>query len=135
MKKALLFFIFLISITALFGCTINRTVKQPAVTENAASIQKSSVSQKVTYDNKSVDYPNQEFTAGQTALDLVKQLPDVTIKGEGQNAYVTGITNRLASDQKKEYWSLIINNKPSEVGAGSYLLKSGDQIEWKLQNY
>ena len=76
-----------------------------------------------------------EVGAGTTALDLLKQSTKVTTKGEGENAFVVEINGRKADDAKKEFWSFYINGKMSAVGAGGYLLKNGDKIEWKIENY
>ncbi|MBI5127281.1 DUF4430 domain-containing protein [Candidatus Roizmanbacteria bacterium] len=72
---------------------------------------------------------------GNTALQLTQERMDVDVRGEGKNAYVTGINGREADSKKKEYWAFYVNGKPAEVGAGSYILKQGDKIEWKIENY
>ncbi len=72
---------------------------------------------------------------GTTALDLTQQRMAVSVKGEGSNAYVVGINGRDADSSKKEYWAFYVNGKLSDVGAGSYQLKSGDKIEWKIEKY
>jgi hypothetical protein len=73
---------------------------------------------------------------GKTALELLKAKdPKAVTKGEGANAYVTTINGYTASDAKKEYWSFLVNGKASEVGAGSYVTKASDQIEWKIATY
>lgn len=72
---------------------------------------------------------------GKTALDVTDQNVDLETSGEGVNAFVTGINGRKADSDKKEFWELIINGKSSEVGAGSYTVKEGDKIEWKISNF
>jgi hypothetical protein len=73
---------------------------------------------------------------GKTALELLKANdPKAATKGDGANAYVTTINGYTASDTKKEYWALYVNGKMSDVGAGSYVTKDGDQIEWKIATY
>ena len=61
--------------------------------------------------------------------------PGADVRGEGKNAYVTGINGREADTKKKEYWAFYVNGKPATVGAGSYILKQADKIEWKIENY
>lgn len=73
--------------------------------------------------------------AGQTALDLIQKTAEVKVKGEGKNAFVTAINNVEAQEAKKQFWAFYVNGKPAEVGAGSYVLKNGDIIEWKLETY
>ena len=81
------------------------------------------------------DFIKQEIISGKTALDLTKEKASVKIKGEGVNAYVTEINRQETLNSKKEYWAFYVNGKMAEVGAGSYQLKDGDKIEWKIEKY
>jgi len=81
------------------------------------------------------DFIKQEVVSNKTALDFTKEKAKISMKGDGTNAYIVGINGRLAEDSKKEFWSFYINGKMSEVGAGSYILKDGDKIEWKIGEY
>ncbi len=72
---------------------------------------------------------------GNTALELTQERMAVDVRSEGKSAYVTGINGRKADGKKKEYWAFYINGKPATVGAGSYILKQGDKIEWKIEKY
>lgn len=76
-----------------------------------------------------------EIEEGKTALDLLQQSSEVKTKGEKENAYVIEINGKKADDAKKEFWSLYINGTIAPVGAGSYVLKNGDSIEWKIETY
>jgi hypothetical protein len=81
------------------------------------------------------DFVKQEITIGKTALDLTREKAIIKTKGEGVNAYVTEINGQEALNSKKEYWAFYVNGKMAEVGAGSYKLKDGDKIEWKIEKY
>lgn len=81
------------------------------------------------------DFIKQEITIGKTALDLTKEKANIKTKGEGANAYVTEINGQEALNSKKEYWAFYVNGKPATVGAGSYKLKAGDRIEWRIEKY
>jgi len=81
------------------------------------------------------DFSKQEIAVGKTALDLTKEKADIKTKGEGTSAYVTEINGVMAQDAKKEYWAFYVNGKMATVGAGSYKLKSGDKIEWRIEKY
>jgi hypothetical protein len=72
---------------------------------------------------------------GKTALDLTKQVAKVETKGKGENAFVISIDGKVADSAKKEFWELLINGKSAEVGAGSYKIKDGDKIEWRISTY
>ena len=81
------------------------------------------------------DFIKQEIISGKTALDLTKEKASVQIKGEGTNAYVTEINGQEALNAKKEYWAFYVNGEIAEIGAGSYQLKEGDRIEWRIEKY
>lgn len=74
---------------------------------------------------------------GQTALEVTQKATggQVETSGEGINAFVTSINGRKADDSKKEYWELVVNDKPASVGAGSYKVKNGDAITWRISKY
>lgn len=73
---------------------------------------------------------------GKTALELLKAKdPSAVTKGEGANAFVTTVGGYTASEAKKEFWALYVNDKMSDMGAGSYITKSTDRIVWKIQTY
>lgn len=81
------------------------------------------------------DFKEIKIKKGKTALDLLKENEKIVKRGDGKNAFITSINNRVANNSKKEFWAFYINNKYAEVGAGSYVLKSLDKIEWKIQTY
>jgi len=81
------------------------------------------------------DFIKQDVSVNKTALDLTKEKANVKTKGDGVNAYVTEIDGITAQDSKKEYWAFYVNGKMAEVGAGSYKLREGDKIEWKIEKY
>ena len=81
------------------------------------------------------EFVKQEIISGKTALDLTKEKAIVKIKGEGMNAYVTEINGMEALNSKKDFWAFYVNSKMAEVGAGSYKLKDGDKIEWRIEKY
>lgn len=72
---------------------------------------------------------------GKTALDATKKVTDVVTSGEGEMAFVTSINDREADASKNEFWELVINGEPAQVGAGSYEIKDGDKIEWRVSTF
>lgn len=74
---------------------------------------------------------------GKTALDLTQEATGgkVVTKGTGENAFVLAINGRTASDTKKEYWEIDVNGAQLQVGSGSYTVKEGDKILWKIATY
>ncbi|MNW50347.1 hypothetical protein D3C74_277980 [compost metagenome] len=77
-----------------------------------------------------------EGVAGKTALELlIVADPTAVVQGEGENAFVTGIGGREAQDSAKEFWALYVNGEMAQVGAGSLVTETGDEITWKLETY
>lgn len=129
MKKILLFVLFFLIIISGYFFYQNKllSTKKSVVQQQNLTVYLKLVGQ--------TDFIKQEVAVNKTALDLTKEKAKVVTKGEGANAYVTEINGQEALNSKKEYWALYINGKLAEVGAGSYQLKDGDKIEWKIEKY
>lgn len=69
---------------------------------------------------------------GKTALELLNLNAKAVSTGEGANAFVTAI-NGYSPDIKKEFWAFYVNGQQAQVGAGSYITKDTDTIEWRLE--
>ena len=128
MKKSLFFIIaFLIIVFGYFVYQNKLTTKKSAVQQQTITAYLKVYGQK--------DFNKRTITLGKTALDLTKEKESIVTKGDGANAYIIGINGIAAQSSKKEYWAFYVNGKMAEVGAGSYILKDGDKIEWKLATY
>ncbi|MGC5166501.1 DUF4430 domain-containing protein [Luteimicrobium sp. DT211] len=80
-----------------------------------------------------ITYPGAD---GETALDLLLGVdPTAKVKGTGKNAFVVGIGGRTADDAKHEFWSLEVDGKQAQVGAGTLKTKDGETITWTLATY
>ncbi len=75
------------------------------------------------------------YVEGMTALEVTKIATnsEVVAQGEGTEAYVLEILGQ--SLDKREFWEFLINDQTALVGAGSYKVKSGDKIEWKISKF
>ena len=77
-----------------------------------------------------------EFEEGMSAYDALKILADnydmsVKVSGVGQAVYVKGINGLNEFDYGgRSGWKYKVNGSYPSVGAGSYVLKDGDQVEW-----
>ncbi|WP_162616381.1 DUF4430 domain-containing protein [Xylanimonas allomyrinae] len=84
-------------------------------------------------DGTEVSY---QGVAGKTALEWLLALdPQAFADGEGANAFVTTIGGRASDQSKNEFWAFYVNGEQAQVGAGSYVMKDGDEITWKLETY
>ncbi len=93
-----------------------------------------SVKQIITIDDKK-NQSSARIKIGSTALQLLTSTHKVISKGNKENAYITSIDGRMASEADKEFWSFSVNGKQAQVGAGSYFVKNNDTIEWKIETY
>ena len=86
-------------------------------------------------DSQVLSVQDLEVKEGSTALEATSQVADIETSGEGEMAFVTSINGRKADEAKKEFWELLINGESSQVGAGSYKVKNGDKIEWRISRF
>lgn len=68
---------------------------------------------------------------GIDALTLLKKHAKVQAKHYSFGDLVTSINGSAGNGPK--YWTFYINGKEAQVGAGSYITKNQDKLEWKLQ--
>ena len=88
------------------------TTPTPTVTESTSDV---------------VSYQGEE---GKTALVLLQENAEVEMSGEGEMAFVTSI-NGVEADSSHQFWAFYVNGEQAQVGAGSYVTKADDEIEWK----
>jgi hypothetical protein len=72
---------------------------------------------------------------GKTALSATENMAKIETSGTGINAFITSINGRAADSKKNEFWELLINGGSAQVGAGSYIIQSGDSIQWHITTY
>ena len=69
--------------------------------------------------------------AGTDALTLLKKHAQVETKHYSFGDLVTSINGSQGTGPK--YWTFYLNGKEASTGAGAYITKAGDKLEWKLQ--
>ena len=52
----------------------------------------------------------------------------------GMGFFITSLSGTKQNPKNSDYWTLYINDKESQTGVSSALLKNGDSGEWKLEN-
>lgn len=75
-----------------------------------------------------IKYNGQE---GKNALELLKAKYTVETKSYGSAGEFVESINGVKPDTK-HFWKFFVNGKSASVGAGSYITKSADVLEWKL---
>ena len=124
LKRLLFIFIFLAAAIFLFKDKNNQTpANQSVIKEYKATIK---------LGEKTFDIA--QFI-GKTALVATEVKVKIEKTGEGENVFVTVIEGRAADPKKREFWEFLVNGKSASVGAGSYIIQNGDQIEWKISNW
>ncbi len=68
---------------------------------------------------------------GKTALELLKAHAQVETKTSSLGELVTAINGNDGGGTK--FWLFYVNGVESQVGAGAYMTKTGETIEWKLK--
>ncbi|MFZ2026435.1 MAG: DUF4430 domain-containing protein [Microgenomates group bacterium] len=92
------------------------------------------VQQKITAETV-LSNRQEQVQKGATALQALNSTHKIKSKGVGQNTFVTAIDGREALADKQEFWAFYVNGKQAEVGAGTYIIKNNDTIEWKIETY
>jgi len=79
------------------------------------------------------------FTAGEKLIDTMEKLQAMsdqsfsmaTKEYIGMGKFVEEINGIKNNPAQSEYWGYYINGISAQIGASSYILKEGDNIEWK----
>ena len=98
--------------------------------ETTTQQQDAETEQPITFEQEG-EVVKYSGVTGQTALDTLKLLTDVKVEESSFGEFVTGI-GEVSADSSKNFWSFLVNGSMAEVGAGDYVAKGGDQIEWQL---
>ncbi len=115
--KSVVLILALSLITALNGCGNRASVNAPKAAATASVREERSV---IAYDGEE----------GRTALELLKARASVRTTTSSIGELVEAI-NGVASGNG-HYLIFFVNGNKSMTGAGSYVTRKGDRIEWKL---
>lgn len=129
MRKPILIFIIIFFSVILF-ISYKKIISVKPQNSNKTTESLMYVSQTINGSKKSY-----QIKKGKTALNLLEETNAIITSGKGENAFVTVINNIKADPLKKEYWAFYVNEKPANIGAGSYYLQSNDNIVWKIEKY
>lgn len=105
--------------------------QQNEVVEDVASINVS-----ITGVDGVIAQDHVEYEDNMSAYDALKILADnyeisVKTSGIGQKVYIKGINGLMEFDYgSRSGWKYKVNGSYPSVGAGGYVLKDGDQVEW-----
>ncbi|MFZ2206814.1 MAG: DUF4430 domain-containing protein [Microgenomates group bacterium] len=122
-------FILLVGITGYFQFSPKKEVPKKLNTRPTISIK-----QIVRVDSE-VSEKKEHVVVGSTALQALYKTHKIQSKGLGANSFIIAIDGRMASEEKREFWAYYVNGKQADVGAGAYVIKNNDTIEWKIETY
>lgn len=140
MDKKVLYTVVGVGLILIFGWSLfnNKNTNQSDTSQETKQNNAPSFKADITVvnlDESLTDYKVKE--EGLSALEALKKVTkgNLEVKGEGENAFVQSINGRNPDESSREYWAFYINDKLSEVGAGSYIIKNADKIKWKIERY
>lgn len=90
----------------------------PQPTQDQSQVQ--TISQSISYQGKD----------GVDAMTLLKETHSVDASDQGFVNAIDGV-----KPAEKQFWSLYVNGKPSDLGAKDTITKSTDSVEWKLDSF
>lgn len=102
-----------------------KAYQAPAAPYTASTAATASTKEVPTTD---VNYQGED---GKTALELLKKHAKVQTKTSSMGEFVTSINGNDGGGKK--YWTFYLNGQMAQEGAGAYVSKSTDKIEWRLQ--
>ncbi|HZJ34473.1 MAG TPA: DUF4430 domain-containing protein [Candidatus Angelobacter sp.] len=125
MKKRIV--ILIISALLIIGAIVAAVylIQSDRVSKNAEQSEQEILG---TNDSKQITYQGKE---GVTALVLLKQIAEIETDGSGLITSIDGV----AANPKNQYWEFFINDKSASEGAGSYITKDSNTINWKLSSF
>jgi len=103
----------------------------------SSQVQEKKVSISIISGSKEDSY-EYELSSPKNAFEALKETAErekIALEYESYDfgEMVTSIDNQKAD--KKNYWAFYVNGNLSQVGANQYMLRDGDSIEWKLENF
>lgn len=88
----------------------------------------------VVNEEEDIEYITYTGVNGEDALTTLKGINNsVVTKTSDFGEYVESI-NGLVGGTDDKYWSFFVDEKLSDVGAGSYIANGEEKIEWKFVN-
>ncbi|MBU1131077.1 DUF4430 domain-containing protein [Patescibacteria group bacterium] len=86
-------------------------------------------------DSEMIEFQNIAIQKNETALDVLQKLAsanDIALETKDYQDLGIMITKigEMENGQNNKYWQFFVNGEYAPVGAGQYLLKGGENVEW-----
>jgi hypothetical protein len=109
------------------------TTSQPIVKKSGAQDEPVYITVYQTVQGSNLNNPSYRIAENTKALALLKISHKVETKDYGSlGEMITGIDGNTA--RLDQFWAFYLNGKLANEGAGAYVLKNNDKIEWKLNS-
>lgn len=110
----------------------NPEINSPKVSPDVLQDEPEMVTVKLKVEGSKQAESNLSVGLGTNALVVLKLAHTVEAKNyEGVGEMVLAIDG--VKPDSKHFWAFYVNGKSSNVGASSYKIKNGDNLEWKLE--
>lgn len=133
--KSCLSKILILAIGLFFGALIGRSeLAPPSLTTPQGELE---IRMMVDDGDGSIDVYREDREEGESLFSFMKRLEEKTDlkltyeEFEGLGVLISQIGKKKNGEEEK-YWQYWINNEHAKVGADSYLLQGGENIEWKF---
>ncbi len=121
----------------MFVCAIQLTLASVVVPANPVTKTKSvQASVSITHSILFPETVTRTITVqtGKTALEILDSTATITTSKSSYGVLVESV-NGYKNGTDNKYWTYMINGKEAPIGAGEYIVKNGDIIEWKFTSY
>lgn len=135
--------ILLLAFVFVIGFGLGATVNLPGLDSSKLNtpVNENAVSIMIDYgDGEVVTYNNVPVGAGENVFQTTEILAkNNNLAFESKNYEGLGTLiekiNTKKNGMDNRYWQYWVNNQKPEVGAGLYVLQSGDLVEWKFSPF
>lgn len=116
------------------GCKVSKEpLRNPVLSPTPSSIPTTiSFTQTIVSPEEAIEDGAIQAQATESALEVLKRTHTVELKHFSFGDVADSIDGTQGGDGGR-YWIFYVNGKMSDVGAGEYKIKNGDQIIWKFQ--
>jgi hypothetical protein len=116
----------------LFSAALTLTAASCNMPGKQAQVSEATINVSQDIEAKGLKVFSYKASEHKNALDMLKASHEVKTKSFGDAGEFVESIDGTAPDAK-HFWAFYVNGQSSNVGAGSYELKDGDAISWKLE--
>ncbi|MGG5370170.1 DUF4430 domain-containing protein [Enterococcus sp. AZ196] len=135
MKKKILVFTLLASLLAFSGCTTKEadSTDKSTTKEEVSSSKKAEVTSTITLLDGDKELSKKEiaFKDGEKLFDVLEKNYEI----EDDDGMISSIDGHAQDEKNKKYWVFTINDEQVNSGAKDVVLKDGDRVVFKLEQF